>query len=46
MAGKYLLDNLADSLDGEDIAEDDVPHDGVAEQESLLLLFIKQHQAM
>ena len=41
-----LITYRADPLDGEDVAEDGVPHDGVAELERLLLLLIEHDQAV
>ena len=44
--GYILIIYPADPLNSEDVAEDGVPHDSVAELESLLLLVIKHDQAV
>ena len=44
--GYILIIYPADPLNSEDIAEDGVPHDGVAELERLLLLLIEHDQAV
>lgn len=44
--GYFLTIYPADPLDSEDVAEDGVPHDGVAELESFLLLFIEHDEAV
>ena len=44
--GEDVLDHAADPPDCQDIAQDEVPHGGVTEGESLSLLVIKQDQTM